>query len=102
MSAKKDYTFSVETIRAGQPRPYADSVYEYIVKSELREGIVRAFCTCVLHLQMQRKEDWKSLKEDPGSFLTGTIHSRKLMKILTNIMYLNHFVTKRRVRNGSK
>ena len=25
MSAKKDYTFSVETIRAGQPRPYADS-----------------------------------------------------------------------------
>lgn len=78
MSAKKDYTFSVETIRAGQPRPYADSVYEYIVKSELREGIVRAFCTCVLHLQMQRKEDWKSLKEDPGSFFNGYYTFQKI------------------------
>ena len=61
MSTKKDYTFSVETIRAGQPRPYADSVYEYIVKSELHEGIVRAFCTCVLRLKRQRKEDWKCI-----------------------------------------
>mgnify|MGYP006967465292 FL=1 len=78
MSTKKDYTFSVETIRAGQPRPYADSVYEYIVKSELHEGIVRAFCTCVLRLQRQRKEDWKSFTEDPSSFFNGYYTFQKI------------------------
>jgi hypothetical protein len=29
-----DFRYSVQRIRAGQPRPYADSEYEYLVKVE--------------------------------------------------------------------
>lgn len=60
MSKITNYNFSVETIRAGQPRPYANSEYEYIVKSELPEGTVRNFCTHVLYPCTQTREQRKS------------------------------------------
>ena len=31
MENKKKYEFDVETLQWGQPRPYEDSIYEYIV-----------------------------------------------------------------------
>ena len=30
MENKKKYEFDVETLQNGQPRPYADSIYDYI------------------------------------------------------------------------
>lgn len=78
MSTKRDYTFSVETIREGQPRPYADSTYEYIVKSELPEGTVRMFCTHLLRICTQTKEQWKSYREDPSSYFYGYYTFQKI------------------------
>jgi len=34
--------------RQGQVRPYADSVYEYEIESDLKEAKVRKFCTEIL------------------------------------------------------
>jgi len=37
-----------QVLRAGQPRPYADSIYEYVIKSKLPESFIKNFCTKVL------------------------------------------------------
>ena len=37
MQNKKKYEFDVETLQYGQPRPYADSIYDFIVESEQPE-----------------------------------------------------------------
>lgn len=72
MSTVQEITFRVETIRAGQPRPYADSEYEYIVSGEekrtLHDGSVRnypisinvlkSYCTGVLRPSRQTHEVW--------------------------------------------
>lgn len=39
----------VSTIRSGQVRPYADSIYEYMVTSDLDEDYVKLYCTTILH-----------------------------------------------------
>lgn len=44
----RDYNFKVKIIKEGQPRPYADSEYEYIITSELPERLVKLFCIHVL------------------------------------------------------
>ena len=48
MENKKKYEFDVETLQNGQPRPYADSIYDYIVTSDEPERTVKEFCTKVL------------------------------------------------------
>ena len=40
MENKKKYEFEVETLQCGQPRPYADSIYDYIVTSDEPERTV--------------------------------------------------------------
>ncbi len=42
------FSISWEVIRAGQPRPYADSIYEYKVYSESSEQRILAYCTRIL------------------------------------------------------
>lgn len=48
MDRKTTYCFEVETVRSGQPRPYADSIYEYIVtnKCEINysAAVIENFC----------------------------------------------------------
>ena len=36
-SKTKDYKYNVEIIKAGQPRPYADSEYQYVITSDCGE-----------------------------------------------------------------
>ena len=47
-----NYNFDVEVVRSGQPRPYADSVYEFIITDNSEqphpEQTIRAFCESVL------------------------------------------------------
>ena len=40
---KKKYEFEVETLQNGQARPYADSIYDYIVTSDEPERTVKDF-----------------------------------------------------------
>jgi len=65
MEAKKlEYKFSVEVVRAGQPRSHADSEYEHIVESDLPEHIVKAFCTSALKMCSQEYKDWNRNNAD--------------------------------------
>jgi hypothetical protein len=52
----KEYKFKVETKRAGQPRPYADSEYVYEVTSDCSERVIKAFCNEVLRKSYPRSE----------------------------------------------
>ena len=65
----KEYKFDVETVRCGQPRPYADSEYEYIVKSELPANIVESFCRGVLCYAFQTKSQWNH--NNAASYFAG-------------------------------
>ena len=66
-----EYSFIVDVIREGQPRPYADSDYEYVITSNLGEWVVKRFCTSVLLPCKQEKKDWKPYSEDASSFFYG-------------------------------
>ena len=66
-----EYSFIVDVIREGQPRPYADSDYEYVITSDSPEFVVRKFCTGVLCHCKQEKKNWKQYSEDPSSFFAG-------------------------------
>jgi hypothetical protein len=59
----------VETTRSGQPRPYADSEYEYAITSDFPGFIVENFCTKVLQPKTQAKQDWD--KGGAGSYFAG-------------------------------
>lgn len=65
------HAFEVETIRCGQPKPYADSTYEYIIRSNKYEHEVKRFCTSILCYCEQEKKDWKQYSENPGSYFHG-------------------------------
>ncbi len=44
--AQREYRLLVKVIREGQPRPYADSEYEYEIEAEgCNEYTVKEFCT---------------------------------------------------------
>lgn len=65
----KEYNFQVEIIRAGQPRKYADSEYEYVVTSDQPEFVVKQFCTGVLRPKKQTYKDWD--KNNASSYFSG-------------------------------
>ena len=52
----KEYVFKVTTLQYGQPRPYADSIYEFEIESDQPETIVKNFCTKVLYPYNDSKE----------------------------------------------
>ena len=68
---KQKYEFEVETLQNGQPRPYADSIYDFIVESEQPERTVKDFCTKVLIPHSQSEDEWEPFSEDPGSYFYG-------------------------------
>lgn len=68
----KTYHFDVEVLRAGQPRPYADSEYEYIVRTdEKSEWTIEKFCTCVLRPCSQKRSDWSKRSGDADKYFLG-------------------------------
>ena len=71
MENKKKYEFDVETLQCGQPRPYADSIYDYIVTSDEIDRTVMEFCTNVLFPHSQPYEEWEPFSEDPSSYFYG-------------------------------
>ena len=71
MENKKKYEFDVETLQCGQARPYADSIYDYIVTSDEPERTVKEFCTKVLLPHSQPYDEWEPFSEDPSSYFYG-------------------------------
>ena len=71
MENKKKYEFDVEILQYGQARPYADSIYDFIVESELPEFTVKNFCTKVLLPHSQPYDEWEPFSEDPSSYFYG-------------------------------
>ena len=66
----RQFNISVEVIREGQPRPYADSEYEYKIKVEnYNEFMVKQFCTKVLKPCVQTREEWDV--KDADSYFRG-------------------------------
>ena len=59
----KNYNLDVETKQAGQPRPYADSFYHFIITDKstnpLSKFMMRQFCISMLH-KGYAKEDMPS------------------------------------------
>ena len=71
MRDKKKYEFDVETLQYGQARPYADSIYDFIVTSDVTERTVKEFCTEVLLPHSQPYDEWEPFSEDPTSYFYG-------------------------------
>lgn len=63
------YLFDVKVIREGQPRPYADSEYEYEIISEQSEFMVKRFCTYCLKECHQAYSQWD--KSNADSYFRG-------------------------------
>lgn len=72
---KENLKIEIETIQSDQPRPYADSYYQFIIKTNADkyqlENIIIPFCTKVLEPCKQNKTEWKSYSEDPSSYFAG-------------------------------
>lgn len=64
MSNRK-ITIEIETIRSGQPRPYADSYYEYILTvCGMPEFEVKEYCTKILRPCKQTAKEWNEGKNN--------------------------------------
>lgn len=71
MSNRK-ITIEIETIRSGQPRPYADSYYEYILTVEgMSEFDVKAYCTRILSPCGQTHGEWYEGKNNAATYFAG-------------------------------
>ena len=66
-------TIEIETIRAGQPRRYADSEFEYILTVEgMSEFDVKRYCTKVLRPKSYEYAEWlKEKNESAGVYFAG-------------------------------
>lgn len=74
---KQTIKIEIETLKYGQPRAYADSEYEFIVKVDgMNEYNVKIFCTQVLYPCSQSIMQWD--KEDPGSYFSGYYSFEKI------------------------
>lgn len=70
------YNFEVTTIKFGQPRPYADSEYEYEIVSDCSEVTVKAFCTSMLMQCRQTYEQW--IRHNADSYFAGYYRFSKI------------------------
>lgn len=82
---KREYRFTVETIRAGQPRAYADSEYEYRVEVSLpiftnleKEMTVKRFCTKILKPCHQTYKEWCESMGNEAAYFAGYYTIEKL------------------------
>ena len=72
MITTTEYNFKVTTLRAGQPRPYADSEYEYEIETNCGEFAVKIFCTRIIHGAKYDYSEWEKSKEkDYAVYFTG-------------------------------
>lgn len=71
MGIRRNYYFDVEVKQAGQPRPYADSEYEYEIVSTRPEHEVKAFCTKILRPCSQTFKEWSENKNSAASYFAG-------------------------------
>ncbi len=75
--AQREYRLSVKVIREGQPRPYADSEYEYEIEAEnCSEYAVKEFCTGFLRYCKQTRAEWK--RDDANSYFHGYYEFSKI------------------------
>jgi len=72
-----EFKLSVKVIRKGQPRPYADSEYEYEIEAEnCSEYYVKEFCTGFLRYCKQTRAEWK--RDDANSYFHGYYEFSKI------------------------
>jgi hypothetical protein len=76
MIREKEYKFNVRQIKSGQPKPYADSEYEYEVESDCPEFTVKQFCTKVLQPCNQTKAEWDV--KNANSYFRGYYEFRQI------------------------
>jgi len=75
--AQREFKLSVKVIREGQPRPFADSEYEYEIEVEnYSEYSVKEFCTRYLRPCKQTRDKWDT--KDYGSYIHGYYEFSKL------------------------
>lgn len=73
----REYKLSVKVIREGQPRPYADSEYEYEIEAEgCNEYTVKDFCTRYLRPCKQTYAEWN--QKDANSYFHGYYEFSKI------------------------
>ncbi|MBR6523483.1 MAG: hypothetical protein IKT39_02590 [Clostridia bacterium] len=79
MNKTRKITIEIETIRAGQPRPYADSEYEYILTVEgMNEGEVEYYCKTILRSCRNTYQTWSENKNDASVYFGGYYKFDKL------------------------
>ena len=67
----------IKTLRNGQPRPYADSFYEYEIEAEgMSEFEVKMYCTKVLSPCKQTISQWD--KNNMNSYFEGYYEFSKI------------------------
>lgn len=68
--SERTITLKIKKIKAGQPRAYADSEYEFEIEAEGMTGYeVKEYCTHVLEPCGQPREKWDTTNED--SYFAG-------------------------------
>mgnify|MGYP000987251492 CR=1 FL=1 len=73
----REFNLHVKAIREGQPRPYADSEYEYEIETEnCSEFTVKQFCTKVLRPCKQTRAEWNT--GDADSYFRGYYEFSKI------------------------
>lgn len=78
MSNRK-ITIEIETIRSGQPRPYADSYYEYILTVDgMAEFEVKEYCTKILKPCCQPYAKWVAEKNNAAVYFGGYYNFEKI------------------------
>ena len=69
---KNEYSLRVSVFKDGQPRPYADSEYEYEIEAEnLNEYEVERFCKEYLYPCRQTYAQWTKGKENMSVYFAG-------------------------------
>lgn len=65
-------SIEIETLRAGQPRRYADSEYEYILTVDgMSEFEAKKYCTEILQPCKQTKQEWIEGKDSADVYFLG-------------------------------
>lgn len=79
MSNIRKISIEIETLKSGQPRPYADSEYEYILTVEgMSEFEVERYCTTMLRHCRNTYQKWQENKGDPSVYFGGYYTFEKL------------------------
>lgn len=73
----REMKLCVKVLREGQPRPYADSEYEYEIEAEnYSEYAVKEFCTRFLRPCRQTRAEWNT--GDADSYFHGYYEFSKI------------------------